>query len=81
MAQQNSEAVIRGYKRATLHASPGGAALEGLQGAAVVDFALGGVLVPKLVVEGAAGGGVGGGYLLDLCCLVCSLCVVRSCVP
>ena len=36
------EAVIRGYKGATLYASPGGAELEGLEGAAVVDFALGG---------------------------------------
>ena len=45
----------------THSANPGGAALEGLEGAAVVDFALGGVLVPELVVEGAAGGDVDGG--------------------
>jgi len=76
LAKQNSEAVIRGYKGGTLYASPGGGALEGLEGVAVVDFALGGA---------GAGAGGGGGYWWRcrrwswICCLVCSLCVVRSC--
>ena len=44
---------------ATLYASPGGAALEGLEGVAFVDFALGGAGVGA---DGeAATGGVGGG--------------------
>ena len=43
-----------------MYANPGGAALEGLEGAAVVDFALGGAGA-KAGGGGAAGGGVGGG--------------------
>ena len=38
LAKQNSEAVIRGYKGATLYASPGGAALEGLEGGIIAVF-------------------------------------------
>ena len=60
MAKQNAEAVIRGYKGATLYANPGGAELEGLEGAAVVDFALGGAGAGA-GGGGAAGGDVGGG--------------------
>ena len=60
LAKQNSEAVIRGYKGATLYADPGGAELESLEGTAVVDFALGGAGAGA-GGGGAAGGGVGGG--------------------
>jgi hypothetical protein len=55
-----TQAVIRGYKAATLYASPGGAALEGLEGLAVVDFALGGAGAGA-DGGGAVAGGVGGG--------------------
>jgi hypothetical protein len=61
LAKQNAEAVIRGYKGATLYADPGDAVLEGLEGAAVVDFALGGAGAGAGGGDGAAGGDVGGG--------------------
>jgi len=56
----HTQEVIRGYKDATLYASPGGAALEGLEGRLSWTLCLV-VLVPELPMEGAAGGGVGGG--------------------
>jgi hypothetical protein len=61
LAKQNAEAVIRGYKGATLYADPGDAVLEGLEGAAVVDFALGGAGAGAGVGDGDAGGDVGDG--------------------
>jgi hypothetical protein len=51
LARQNSEAVIRGHKGATLYASPGGAALEGWRGRLSWTLRLV-TLVPELMVEG-----------------------------